>query len=412
MTIMELSRRGWSKSQIARTLSVTEAAVRYHLRRQADGAVDGRTNKTSLAEPWHDAICHWLEAQGGEQAPVNLAALHAYLVEEHDYPGSLRSVQRYFRRRFPQPRRRARRRVETPPGAQAQADWAEFPDMLVAGRRLDLHAFHLCLSHSRYGVIVWSERRHQLAWLHVHNEAFRRIEGVPAVVRIDNVKTAIARGAGAWGTVHASYRRYAEAVRFHVDACQPHSPEHKGKVERKILDQRLGADPRRRHWHSIEELQEWTDEQNNRRAHRRTCPATGSSVWEAWQAEKPYLGALEILPEPFDIAVMRRVGPDCMVAFEGRSYSVPFSLVGQRIEVRGCAHRVQFLSGGAVVAEHPRQTPERILIDPAHFEGEATAEVLPPLPLGRMGRRLAELAALAPEQRPLDLYAALAEVAR
>jgi hypothetical protein len=38
--------------------------------------------------------------------------------------------------------------------------------------------------------------------------------------------------------------------------------------------------------------------------------------------------------------------------------------------------------------------------------------VLPPTPLGRFGRRLAELAALAPERRPLDLYAALAEAAR
>jgi hypothetical protein len=52
------------------------------------------------------------------------------------------------------------------------------------------------------------------------------------------------------------------------------------------------------------------------------------------------------------------------------------------------------------------------VIDAAHFEGEATDEILPPLPLGRMGARLAEIAALAPERRPLDLYAAVAEVAR
>jgi hypothetical protein len=55
---------------------------------------------------------------------------------------------------------------------------------------------------------------------------------------------------------------------------------------------------------------------------------------------------------------------------------------------------------------------ERIILTPEHYEGEATAEVLPPQPLGRMGRRLQEISAMAPEQRPLDLYAALAEVAR
>ena len=110
--------------------------------------------------------------------------------------------------------------------------------------------------------------------------------------------------------------------------------------------------------------------------------------------------------------MIRPVGLDCLVAFEGRSYSVPFPLVTQRVEVRGCADTVQVLAGGDVVAIHPRHTQERLLIDPRHFEGASTPEVVAPLPLGRMGRRLAEIAALVPQQRPLDLYAALAEVAR
>ena len=42
----------------------------------------------------------------------------------------------------------------------------------------------------------------------------------------------------------------------------------------------------------------------------------------------------------------------------------------------------------------------------------STEEKLAPPPLGRMGRRLQEIAPLPVEARPLDLYAALAEVAR
>ena len=57
-------------------------------------------------------------------------------------------------------------------------------------------------------------------------------------------------------------------------------------------------------------------------------------------------------------------------------------------------------------------TAARVLSDPACYEGEATARVLPPPPLGRMGRRLQEIAQLPVEARPLDLYAALVEVAR
>ena len=39
-------------------------------------------------------------------------------------------------------------------------------------------------------------------------------------------------------------------------------------------------------------------------------------------------------------------------------------------------------------------------------------QVLPPKPLGRMARKLQEIASLPVERRPVDLYAALAEVAR
>jgi hypothetical protein len=48
----------------------------------------------------------------------------------------------------------------------------------------------------------------------------------------------------------------------------------------------------------------------------------------------------------------------------------------------------------------------------SRYDGPGTAEVLPPKPLGRMARKLQEIAALPVEQRPVDLYAALAEVAR
>ena len=240
--------------EIARILGVTEGAVRYHLRRGADGATDGRARQAQLAEGWAEAIAHWLET-AGEDGPVNLAALHAWLVAEHDYPGSLRSVQRYFRSHYPRPRQRARRRVETPPGAQAQADWAEYRRLMIGGRSQTGYCFHLQLSWSRFGAAVWSPRKDQLSWQQVHNEALRRLEGVPATVRVDNEKTAMAHGAGSWGELNASYRRYARAVRFHVDPCPPRSPQNKGKVERQIRDKRRQLDPYRQHWESFAELQ-------------------------------------------------------------------------------------------------------------------------------------------------------------
>ena len=103
---------------------------------------------------------------------------------------------------------------------------------------------------------------------------------------------------------------------------------------------------------------------------------------------------------------------DAIVHFEGRQYHVPTAFVGRRLEVRGCATSVQFLVDAAVVAEHPRHTRERILLTPAFYDAPSTPRVIAPPPLGRMGRALQAIADMPPEQRPVDLYAHLAEAVR
>jgi hypothetical protein len=212
--------------------------------------------------------------------------------------------------------------------------------------------------------------------------------------------------------IHPVYRAYARAVRFHIDACPPRQPQAKGKAEAKVRLARLRLAPGRRGYDALEELQAETDERIRNWAKRAQCPATGLTVYESWERELEALPPLPLLPEPFDVVVTRRVGRDCMVSFEGRYYPVPFVYVDRRVEVRGCAEVVQILADGAVVREYPRHTPERVLVDPSCYEGEPTDRVLPPPPLGRMGRKLEEILAMPVEQRPLDLYAALAEVAR
>jgi hypothetical protein len=91
------------------------------------------------------------------------------------------------------------------------------------------------------------------------------------------------------------------------------------------------------------------------------------------------------------------------VNFEGRSYSVPFLLCGLPVEVRGCSEVVQVWHEGRVVAEHPRKTQERLLLDPSHYEGPGDDRVCPPVPLGKRGRKLQEILERSVEQRPLDL---------
>jgi len=406
-----LLEQGHSQSAVARLLGVTEGAVRYHRKRRDASAIDGRSRQDFKASAFAEAIAHWRDQQSGGR--VNLAGLHAWLRREHGYEGSLRSVQRYWKRTFPAPKIRARRRVETPPGAQAQVDWAEFPGVVLGDEVVDLVALIVTLSWSRKRAVVWARSKDTLSWQACQIACLQRLGGAPAVMRIDNVKTAIARGAGAWGVINETYRRFAVQLKFHVDACQPRHPQGKGKVERHVRDLRETVDPRREAFDSLEHLQAVTDARLSERTARLLCPTTGASIAEAWDTERRLLTPLpETLPEPFDVVVRRPVGIDCLVSFEGRRYSVPFRFVGQEVEVRGLAGRVQILKNAAVIAEHPRDTDRLILRDEAHYEGKDTDLVRAPMPLGRMGRRLQEIAASNIQHRSIDLYARLAEVAR
>jgi len=416
VTLKILDDKGQSHVQIARTLGVTEGAVRYQLRRQADPVPDRRRDKPRKADPLAPVIDHWVRAarpssEAGPTRPINVRALHDFLVAEHQYQGSYRSVLRLVHDRYPRPRLRPFRRVETPPGAQAQVDWGEVQGLDTGQGPETLNAFVMVLSHSRKAVVVWCRRKDQLAWHHAHNEAFRRLGGIPAVLRIDNLKTGIVRGAGPWGQINTAYRAYARSVGFHIDACLPRCPEDKGKVENKV-----GAIRRRLRltgpYPGLDALQGHSDEQLTRWDERRTCPATGSSVQASWLDEQRSLRSLPLLPEVFDVVATRIVHTDCTVNFEDRTYSVPFRLCGLAVEVRGCAAVVQILHGGRVVAEHPRASRERVVLNPAHYDGPGDERVAPPVPLGRLGRRLQEIVMQPVEQRPIDLYAALAEVAR
>ena len=412
LTIQVLAEKGQANTAIARALGVTEGNVRYHVRRVAAGATDGRGPKPFAAES-HAAVIEGLVERGRQASrPVNLREMFEQLVHEHQYPHSYKSLVRFMRRKYGKPKIRTYRRVETPPGAQTQTDWGEYPCVRFADGWRPMHAFHMVLSHSRMPAVVWSRMENQLSWLHCHNEAYRRLGGVAAVNRIDNLKTGIARGAGAWGIINPAYQSYACAVGFHVDACEARAANAKGKVEAKVRLGRLCLDPREQVFETEEELQSWTDARVKRWATRAICPATGLSVQESWENELARLPVLPLLPEPFDVALTRTVHLDCKVNFEGRQYAVPFELVNQQVEVRGCASTVQVLARGKMIRQYPRHTAERILIDPKCYEGPETADVLPPRPLGRMGRRLQEIMDLPVEKRPLDLYRALAEVAR
>jgi len=419
VTLHHLHSKNISNAEIARKLEVSEGAVRHHLKRKAQSAIDGR-KKRSLIEKHGlvEAVDHWWqnEQQGlKENRPPSVKMLHEYLVEEHDFGGSYKAVRKFVRGRYEAPKRRPRRRIETPPGVQTQTDWFQVDgiDIGLEEGPVTLYGFVMILSHSRKAAVVWSRSMDQLAWQHCHNEAFTRLGGIAAVNRIDNLKTGVAKGAGPWAQINECYKGYVRTMGFHVDAHEAGCPEQKGKVERAVrYIKSFGlAD---RVYENLEQLQAWTDKQVEAFDRRRICPPTGKTVLETWEAERKLLRPLPArMPKPFNLIQHKPVHKDCTINFEGRQYAAPFEYVGREVEVRGCSGIVEIRDPktGTLLQMYPRHTQSRILIDPACYEGEATERVVPPKPLGRMARKIQEIEAMGLEQRSVNWYAELAEVA-
>ena len=422
VTIEVLRQTGETNQDIAARLGITEGAVRYHLKRQVDKARDGRS-KPSLIEELQlvEVVDQWYADQLAslpQGRPPNLHVLWSYLVDQYAYSGSYKSARKFVRERYPAPIKRPFRRIETPPAAQVQSDWLETQVRLLdhAGcvSIVKLYGFVMTLSHSRKTAVIWSERMNQLAWHHVHNEAFKRLGGIAAVNRIDNLKTGVASGSGVWGEINTSYAAYARTMGFHVDPHEARQPQQKGKVER-----RVGAFKRLelgRVFTSIAELQTYTDETLQRDSVVRKCPVTGDSVHATWLIERELLRPLPAtLPLPFDLIKQAAVHKDCTIRFEGRTYSVPYRYANKTVEVRGCSSIVQIIDphNGDILKQYPRQTKELLLIDQDCYEKEhiVTPEhgVPCPLPLGRMARHLEEIAAQGVATRSIDFYAQIAQ---
>lgn len=168
--------------QIARQLGVTEGALRYRLRREAD---DGRRKKPSLVDGYEEAITAILELLGdgrltGGERPAPAKVVYTQLVRDCGFTGSYRSVVRHLRRCFGVAPVRALRRVETPPGVQAQHDWFE-EACNVGGQRCMMYFLTGTLSHSRGRFALGQPGDDAVGLAHGPSRSLRPLRWRPAV---------------------------------------------------------------------------------------------------------------------------------------------------------------------------------------------------------------------------------------
>ena len=408
--IQELKRQGLSISQIGALTGFNRRTVRRYLTESAVAAepvpVYGpRAERGSKLDAYKAYLDQRL------QSGVWNAAVLLREIKAKGYTGGYSILKDHLHPQRKAARTVAVRRFETPPGHQAQVDWGDVGEIVIAGAKERLSAFVLTLGCSRAQFAGISTDQTLSTLLGMHERAFAELGGVPQEILYDNMKTVVlgrdARGEIEWHPVFLDFAKYWG---FTPRACRPYRPQTKGKVEAGIRYLRssflLGCTAG-----SLEELHRhlshWVWAVANRRVHG----TTHQVVLAAWEAEKPFLSLLSgRLPYPYTPKVTRRVARDAFVSLAGNRYSVPWTAAGLEVSVQVMAGQVEILRGEERLALHALCTgAHQSIVVPEHHAdiplSSSTLSGKTKISIGESSEREAPLV----EVRSLAAYEALAQ---
>lgn len=240
---------------------------------------------------------------------------------------------------------------------------------VVHGKQREAQIFVGVLGCSSY-TFAWASASQKLCdWIDAHNRMLQFFGGVPATIIPDNLKSAVTTP-GSEPVINKTYQEQSEHYGFVVVPARVRRPQDKSKAELgvKLVTQWITVRLRRRQFFSVEEINTALAEllaQVNRRSFKRL---PGNRFERFQELDKP---ALKPLPaEPYEYGewmAAQKVGPDYHVYVLSHAYSVPWRLVGERVEVRVTPSSISFFHLSKRVAIHPRDdTPGAVTTNPNH----------------------------------------------
>lgn len=388
--------------------------------------------ESSIVEPFRARV-KTLREQG-----LEIQALYQRLRDDHGYRGSYSAVWRFVRLLEPAGPE-VTVRVEVGPGVEVQVDFGYAGPMYdpVAQKVRKAWAFVATLSFSRHQYVEFVFDQTVPTWLACHAHMLAFFGGVPAHVRIDNLKAAIVRASLEEPQAQRAYRECAEHYGFLITPCRPSTPQHKGKVEsgvhyvkRNFLAGRNYTEPQHNLQHANQDGLRWVNETAGQRRHGTTKQVP---LEQFEQVERASLRPLP--PIPFELVTWQqaKLHRDCHIVFDNAYYSAPYRWVGENLWVRATAQSVEIYREFERLVIHTRATrpgqrqtllvhlpPEKVAgltltpsacLDRAHAigpqTGEAVQQLLAERPVDRL-RSVHRLLARAEKDAPARLERACA----
>ena len=349
--ILDLHQQGLSVSAIARRLGIDRKTVRRYIERGLEPPIyQARQPRPAKVAPFQ----RYLQERVTEFPELTASRL----CREIGYVGGYTGVKDFLRTVRPTVSPGFEVRFETPPGRQAQVDFAHFRTVFTdePGIERVVWLFSLVLGHSR---MLWGRfvpRQDMQTLLRCHAAAFEALGGVPAEILYDRMRTVFSREDS--DASHIAYNRvlleFARHYGYLPKACQAYRAKTKGKVERPFRYIREDFFLGRRFCNLgdlNDQFRQWLDQVANPRTHATTCRV----VCEHFAEERPSLQPLPAGPFQAVLRLERRITKDGMVSVGGNLYSVPNTTSRRPVEVHSTAHEVRILEQGRVIATHPVQ---------------------------------------------------------
>ena len=241
------------------------------------------------------------------------------------------------------------------PGEEAEVDFGA-ATILLAGEPTIVHVFHLRLSHSGKAVHVPFLVEDQTAFLEGFSIAFERLGGVPARIRLDNLKAAVTRILAGRDRLEAErFTLLRSHYGFDRFSCQPgeRGAHEKGGVEGDVgrfRRRHLVPVPEVATFEALEALFVIADAVDD----ARRISGRRETVGQAFVRERAHLRPLP--GEPFDasLSLPARVDRKARVRVRSGLYSVPAHLAGRDVRVRLGARALEVRHEGRLVAHHAR----------------------------------------------------------
>jgi len=226
MDIRSLHHEGHSIKAIARYTGRSRNTVRRVLREAAPTPFQ-KTERHSCLDPFKAYLRERWESCG-------LSAVRLLPeIQAMGYTSSISTLRRFVHSLKPE-RERLRKvtvRFETPPGKQAQADWAycgRFPD--PAGHVFPVYLFLMVLSFSRMLYVEFTSSMKLPALLRCHQNAFQFCGGWTQEILYDNMKQVRLTPT----ELNPQFVDFARHYGFAIKTHRIRRPRTKGKVERMV----------------------------------------------------------------------------------------------------------------------------------------------------------------------------------